>query len=80
MRLPARIEDSPPVLETLDDYHTFGGKLRSRTFTAHPKFDAATGEMIAFGYEAAEFASDDVFFAVEPESLKLTSGVITEQN
>ncbi len=71
-RLLALKEDSPPVLmdpdtlETLDDYHTFGGKLRSRTFTAHPKFDVATGEMIAFGYEAAGFASDDVsVFAVD---------------
>src|SRR3982751_6591452 len=59
-------EDSPPVLidpdtlETLDDYYTFGGKLTSLTFTAHPKIDADTGEMIAFGYEARGEASDDV--------------------
>ena len=59
-------EDSPPVLmdpntlETLDDYHTFNDKLTSQTFTAHPKFDPVSGEMIAFGYEAKGFATDDV--------------------
>jgi carotenoid cleavage dioxygenase len=59
-------EDSPPVvldpdsLETLDDYYTFGGKLTSLTFTAHPKIDSETGELIAFGYEARGEASDDV--------------------
>ncbi len=65
-KLLALKEDSPPVLmdpeslETLDDYCTFGGKLTSRTFTAHPKFDPETGEMLAFGYEATGEASDDV--------------------
>lgn len=59
-------EDSPPVvmdpytLETLDDYHTFAGKLTSRTFTAHPKLDPVSGEMLAFGYEARGEATDDV--------------------
>jgi carotenoid cleavage dioxygenase-like enzyme len=48
-------EDSPPyaldpnTLETLGLY-TFGGQLKSRTFSAHPKFDPDTGEMIVFGY------------------------------
>jgi carotenoid cleavage dioxygenase len=47
-------EDSPPyaldpnTLETLGLY-TFGGQLKSRTFSAHPKFDPDTGEMIVFG-------------------------------
>jgi len=65
-RLLALKEDSPPVamdpltLETIDDYVTFDGRLRSQTFTAHPKFDPETGEMIAFGYEASGLASDDV--------------------
>src|SRR5688572_23580250 len=65
-KLLALKEDSPPVvldpdtLETLDDYYTFGGKLKSLTFTAHPKIDSETGEMIAFGYEASGEASDDV--------------------
>lgn len=65
-KLMALKEDSPPVvmdpdtLATLDDYYTFGGKLRSETFTAHPKLDPETGEMAAFGYEAKGFGSDDV--------------------
>jgi len=65
-KLMAFKEDSPPVvldpdsLETLDDYYTFGGKLTSLTFTAHPKIDSETGDMIAFGYEARGEASDDV--------------------
>ena len=65
-KLLALKEDSPPVLmdpdtlETLDDYHTFGGALQSLTFTAHPKFDPGTGEMLAFGYEARGEATDDV--------------------
>lgn len=65
-KLLALKEDSPPVLmdprtlQTLDDCHTFSGRLKSLTFTAHPKLDRDTGEMIAFGHEAAGLASDDV--------------------
>src|SRR5678815_4207699 len=59
-------EDSPPVvvdpdtLETLDDYYTFDGQWRSLTFTAHPKIDSESGELVAFGYEARGEATDDV--------------------
>src|SRR6185295_11873448 len=65
-KLLALKEDSPPVvmdprtLDTLDDYYTFGGKLESLTFTAHPKIDSSSGEMIGFGYEAKGEATDDV--------------------
>ena len=41
----------------------FGGQWRSQTFTAHPKIDPVSGEMIAFGYEATGLASRDVFLA-----------------
>jgi carotenoid cleavage dioxygenase len=44
----------------VDDYYTFGGKLKSLTFTAHPKVDSETGEMLAFGYEASGEGSTDV--------------------
>jgi len=60
-------EDSPPVymdphtLETVDDYYTFGGKLKSQTHTAHPKIDPLTGEYISFGYEANGLLSKDIF-------------------
>ena len=59
-------EDSPPVymdpltLETLDEEYTFGGKLESKTHTAHPKIDPLTGEFIGFGYEATGFLSKDI--------------------
>ena len=65
-KLMALKEDSPPVLidpitlDTIDDYYTFGGKLTSQTFTAHPKIDPESGEMVAFGYEAKGFGTDDV--------------------
>jgi len=57
-KLLALKEDSPPVwmdpetLATIDPVYTFGGRMTSQTFTAHPKIDARTGEMLAFGYAA----------------------------
>ncbi|HTU65558.1 MAG TPA: carotenoid oxygenase family protein [Steroidobacteraceae bacterium] len=65
-KLFALKEDSPPValdpdtLATVDHTYTFGGTLRSPTFTAHPKLDPETGEMIAFGYETRGEGSNDV--------------------
>ncbi len=71
-KLFAMKEDSPPVvmnpltLETVDDYYTFNGGLKGQTFTAHPKTDPVTGEMVAFGYEAKGLATNDVFvFSVD---------------
>ena len=54
-RLLALKEASPPVeiephtLATLGNYD-FAGKLTSEAFTAHPKIDPRTGEMVAYGY------------------------------
>ena len=52
-------EDSPPAamdlntLATVDPVYTFNGQLpRTQPFTAHPKTDSETGNMLAFGYEA----------------------------
>jgi carotenoid cleavage dioxygenase len=65
-KLMALKEDSPPVLldphtlETIDNYHTFDGQLTSLTFSAHPKIDAQTGEMIAYGYEAKGDNTTDI--------------------
>ena len=53
-------EIDPHTLATRGEYD-FGGKLSSLTFTAHPKIDRVTGEMIAFGYEATGEASNDIF-------------------
>lgn len=43
---------SVPGLETVGPY-TYGGQLVS-AFTAHPKVDAVTGEMMFFGYSPAQ--------------------------
>lgn len=61
--LLATKEDGPPyamdpvTLETFGRYD-FEGQVKSPTFTAHPKFDPETGEMIAFGYEAGGDGND----------------------
>ncbi|HBE21778.1 MAG TPA: 9-cis-epoxycarotenoid dioxygenase, partial [Cyanobacteria bacterium UBA11367] len=41
-----------PSLETVGSY-TYGGNLKS-PFTAHPKVDPVTGEMMFFGYSLAQ--------------------------
>ncbi|HEX6999327.1 MAG TPA: carotenoid oxygenase family protein [Gammaproteobacteria bacterium] len=67
-------EDSPPsaldllTLDTVVPSYTFDGKLPSKTFTAHPKIDSHTGNMVAFGYEATGHGSDDVsIFEITPQ-------------
>jgi carotenoid cleavage dioxygenase-like enzyme len=58
-------ESSPPMLldphslKTLGEYD-FDGQLEAKTFTAHPKIDPLTGEMIAFSYEAKGDLTDDL--------------------
>ncbi len=59
-------EDSPPMaldpatLETVGPFD-FGGRLPHATFTAHPKTDPVTGEMIAFSYNAEGVASRTIW-------------------
>lgn len=53
------VELDPHTLETLGNWD-FHGRLSSLTFTAHPKIDPVTGEMICYGYEAKGDATDDV--------------------
>jgi carotenoid cleavage dioxygenase len=72
-KLLALKEDSPPVamdpltLETTDDYYTFGGALQGETYTAHPKIDSKTGDLLGFGYEARGLASHDIeILSVDP--------------
>ncbi|MEO5706246.1 MAG: carotenoid oxygenase family protein [Alteraurantiacibacter sp.] len=66
-------ESSPPMLmdphslRTIEE-HTFGGAMTATSFTAHPKIDPLTGEMLAFSYEAKGDLSDDLaihFFAAD---------------
>ena len=62
--LPQRID--PHTLESLGAWD-FDGKWKSQTFTAHPRIDPVSGEMIAFGYEATGLASDDLFvYTIDP--------------
>jgi carotenoid cleavage dioxygenase-like enzyme len=67
-RLYALKEDSPPTLmdpetlETIEPVHDFGGRLKSQTFTAHPKFDPATGRMQAFAYAAKGLLTRDMVY------------------
>jgi carotenoid cleavage dioxygenase-like enzyme len=70
--LPYEID--PRTLETVGPWD-FHGKYRSRTFTAHPKFDPATGEMICYGYEATGLLSDDVFVYTVDKAGKVTREV-----
>jgi carotenoid cleavage dioxygenase-like enzyme len=51
------VELDPDTLETLGSWD-YDGRLLSQTFTAHPKVDPATGQMIAFGYNTQGRASD----------------------
>lgn len=66
-QLLALKEDSPPYaldpisLETKGLFD-FDGQLPSVTFTAHPKFDPSTGEMICFGYEAKGGGTPDICY------------------
>ena len=55
--LPYEID--PVTLETRGVF-TFDGLLPGRTFTAHPKIDPATGEMIAFSYNSSGRPDPDV--------------------
>ncbi len=52
-------ELDPRTLETLGE-RDFNGTLKSQTFTAHPKLDPETGEAIAFAYNTAGVASDEI--------------------
>lgn len=57
----------PTTLETIGEWN-FGGKLNSETFTAHPKVDPDTGEMLAFGYAAKGLLTRDMaFYVIDPE-------------
>ncbi|MEU9267130.1 carotenoid oxygenase family protein [Streptomyces sp. NPDC048251] len=79
-RLLALKEDSPPIamdpvtLDTLGEWD-FGGSLSGPGFTAHPKKDPETGQMIAFGFGAKGFMTKDVvYYEISPEG-KITHEV-----
>lgn len=47
------------TLETLM-YDPFGEQIKAKTFTAHPKIDPYTNELVVFGYEAKGLATRDI--------------------
>ncbi len=55
--LPVRVD--PDTLDTLGEWD-FSGRVTATSFTAHPKLDPHTGELIAFSYEAKGDCSDDL--------------------
>ncbi|KAH7159475.1 carotenoid oxygenase [Dactylonectria estremocensis] len=73
--LLASKEDGPPyamdasTLETIGRYD-FEGQMKAPCFTAHPKIDPDTGEMVAFAYEAGgdgqDASCDIVVWTFEP--------------
>jgi carotenoid cleavage dioxygenase-like enzyme len=68
--MPAALD--PHTLETLDGDYRFDGKVRSETFTAHPKNDSHTGDLLAFGYEAKGLGSTDInVFRISPQGKTL---------
>jgi carotenoid cleavage dioxygenase len=66
-KLFALKEDSPPVamdpvsLET-EGYYDFSGAMDAPTFTAHPKIDPATGNLIAFSYATEGLCTKGVIY------------------
>ena len=57
---PALVMD-PATMETFG-FEKFGGKMTGQTFTAHPKIDPKTGNMVAIGYAASGLCTDDVTY------------------
>jgi len=57
---PALVMD-PATLET-QGYTKFAGRMTGQTFTAHPKIDPRTGNMVAIGYAASGLCTDDVTY------------------
>ena len=49
----------PNTLDTIT-YDPFGKQVNAKTFTAHPKVDPFTNELVVFGYEAKGLASLDI--------------------
>jgi len=56
-------EVNPHSLETVGKWD-YNGKLKSQTFTAHPRIDPKTGELFFFGYEAGGLCTLDVAYCI----------------
>ncbi|MGX7894584.1 carotenoid oxygenase family protein [Tsuneonella sp. HG222] len=56
-------EIDPHTLRTAGKWD-YQGKLKSETFTAHPRIDPETGEMFFFGYEAGGLCDPNVAYCI----------------
>lgn len=56
-------EVNPHTLATTGAWD-YDGKLKSKTFTAHPRIDDKTGELFFFGYEAGGLCTLDVAYCI----------------
>jgi carotenoid cleavage dioxygenase len=71
-KLYALKEDSPPVLMdplTLKSFGStdFGGKMKGQTFSAHPKIDPVSGNLVSFGYNSSgPLTTDCTYMEVSP--------------
>jgi carotenoid cleavage dioxygenase-like enzyme len=70
--LPYEID--PDTLETMGRVD-FDGLISSQTFTAHPKVDPITNELLAFGYQAKGDATKDFVFYVFDEDRKIKTEI-----
>ncbi|KAI5207274.1 hypothetical protein AUEXF2481DRAFT_101070 [Aureobasidium subglaciale EXF-2481] len=74
-KLLACKEDSPPYAMNPETLETVGlwdfdGQLPSVTFSAHPKIDPITKELISFGYEAKGDGTPDIcYYTVSPDGI-----------
>lgn len=66
--LPYQVDSH--TLETIK-YDPFEGQVKAKTFTAHPKVDPFTNELVTFGYEAKGLATlDIVLYALDQHGKK----------
>ena len=64
-------EMNPDTLETIGR-SDMGGQIRSTTFTAHPKVDPITNELLAFAYQAkGDGTRDAVFYLFDKTGKKI---------
>ena len=71
-------EINPHTLETVGKW-TYGGALKSETFTAHPRIDPETGELFFFGYEAGGLCDPNVAYCIADKDGNLVSEQWFEQ-
>lgn len=67
-------EIDPNTLETLGPWD-FDGQFKAQTFSAHPKIDPVSGDMVCYGYEATGMCTDDLWIYTIAADGKLKSEV-----